>query len=66
MDKQKIKNFAELEAKRKAFIPGPNYNTTYDWTKMIPSKTGQFQKSQRITLAGEIIKNKDKTTPSPG
>ena len=36
IDKQKIANFADLEAKNKAFIPGPQYNTTTDWTKTLP------------------------------
>lgn len=66
MDRQKVKNFAELEAKNKAYVPGPQYNTTTDWTKTMPNQTGRFLKSQRITIAGEILKYKDKTTPSPG
>jgi hypothetical protein len=36
IDKAKITNFAEVEAKRKGYIPGPNYNTIYDWNKIIP------------------------------
>jgi hypothetical protein len=66
IDRQKIKNFTEVEAKNKAYIPGPQYNTTTDWNKVLPNQTGKFLKSQRITLAGEILKYKDKTTPSPG
>lgn len=64
--KSKGKNFVEIEAKKKAFIPGPQYNTTYDWTKMINGNSGKFLKSQRLTLPMEIIKNKEKGTPSPG
>jgi hypothetical protein len=40
IDKQKMENFADLEAKNKAYVPGPHYNTSYDWSKMIPAKTG--------------------------
>lgn len=66
MEKSKLVNFAEFEAKSKAYIPGPQYNTTSDWSKMIKGNTGKFLKSQRLTLPMEIIKNKDKGTPSPG
>ena len=38
-------NFAEIEAKNKAFVPGPQYNTTYEWDKMIKGNTGKFLKS---------------------
>jgi hypothetical protein len=32
ISKQKLKNFADIEAKNKSFIPAPTaYNTTYDW-----------------------------------
>ena len=61
----KNKNFAEIEAKNKAFVPAPNiYNTAQEWTKK--GNNGKFLKSQRLTLPMEIIKNKDKGTPSPG
>ena len=66
--KAKLPNFAEIEAKRKSFVPGPpNYNTTLDWSKdNIKGNRGRFLKSPRMTIAQEIIKNKDKGTPSPG
>lgn len=47
-------------------MPGPMYNTMQDWNKMIPKQQGKFLKNARITVAGEILKNKDKATPSPG
>ena len=33
---------------------------------MIKGNKGKFLKLDRMTIAGEILKNKDKTTPSPG
>lgn len=42
MDKSKNTNFAELEAKNKSFVPGPAYNTTYDWSLMIKGNRGKF------------------------
>ncbi len=38
ISKSKVKNFAELEAHMKAFVPGPMYNTTQDWNKLIPKQ----------------------------
>ena len=61
--KEQCRNFAELEAKSKAYIPGPQYNTTIDWSK---NKKGKWLKGQRLTSTDLIIKNKDKTTPAPG
>jgi hypothetical protein len=67
MEKSKLSNFADLEAKNKAFVPGPShYSTATDWSKMIKGNSGKFLKSQRLTLPMEIMKNKEKGTPSPG
>ena len=64
--KLNIPNFAEQYAKTKAFVPAPSaYNTSYNWSKMIDGHIGKFMKKERITVAGEILKNKDKGTPSP-
>jgi hypothetical protein len=45
INKGRNPNFAELEAKNKSHIPGPNYNTTYDWGKMNKDGKGKFLKS---------------------
>jgi hypothetical protein len=33
---------------------------------MIKGNNGKFPKKERVTMTGEIFKNKEKTTPSPG
>jgi hypothetical protein len=69
IDKQKRINFAEHEARRKSYVPSPSqYNTVHEWNQLIPKQTGKFLKGERMTIAGEIIKNSkkpEKSTPSP-
>ena len=64
-DKQKIRNFADIEAKQHAFVPGPIYNTMTDWSKDFPFGKGKFLKEAR-TVPEEVSKKKEKCTPSPG
>lgn len=60
----KLKNFADLEAKGKAFIPGPKYVQHSDWRHNIKGRTGKFLGAARTTFSEEIM-NFEKKKPAP-
>ena len=40
--KDKLRNFADIEAKRLSFIPGPKYISQADWRENIKGRSGKF------------------------
>ena len=61
---EKRKNFADLEAKRLHFIPGPKYVKQPDWRDNIPGRTGKFLVKQRKTMTDEVMEY-EKKLPAP-
>ena len=50
-------------------MPGPHYQFNTDWSKNLPTKTGQFKKAARNTISAEIFinaKSIEKNPPGPG
>ena len=65
MNKEKRRNFADLEAKRMSFVPGPSkYMTQPDWRKNIKGKRGKFLKKERRTFTESVMKY-EKKKPAP-
>lgn len=46
-NKANPKTFADLEANSHKFVPGPIYNTAFDWSKDFPHGKGRFLKGER-------------------
>jgi hypothetical protein len=46
-DKQKAKNFTEIEAGLHKYVPGPIYAVRNNWTKDFPFGKGRFLKGSR-------------------
>ena len=63
-DKNKNRNFSDLEAALHKEVPGPIYNTTTDWNKQIPFNKGCFLKADR-DIPDSILKKKENLTPAP-
>ena len=63
-NKEKRKNFADLEAKRLSFIPGPKYMQHDDWRDNIKGRTGKFLANKRKTFTEEIMEY-EKKLPAP-
>ena len=61
---EKRKNFADLEAKRLSFIPGPKYVKHSDWRQNIKGITGKFLGKARKTFTDDIMEY-EKKTPAP-
>ena len=64
LNSEKRKNFADLEAKRLHFIPGPKYVKQPDWRDNIPERTGKFLICPRKTFTDEIMEY-EKKLPAP-
>ena len=62
--KEKCKNFADLEAKRLNFIPGPKYVQHADWRENIKGRTGKFLGAKRKTFTDEVMEYEHKL-PAP-
>ena len=62
-NKEKRKNFADLEAKRLSFIPGPKIKHS-DWRENIKGRTGKFLGRERKTFTDEIMEY-EKKLPAP-
>lgn len=58
------KNFSDIEAALYKDVPGPIYNTTFDWNKEMPFNKGKFLKAERY-LPESVMKKKERQTPSP-
>ena len=66
-DKSKAGTFAEQIMKKKAWVPGPQYQKLEEWNSLTPTGGGKFTKSVRYTIAGEIERrSKSKEKSSPG
>ena len=61
---RKRENFADLEAKRLNFIPGPKYVKQPDWRDNIPGRTGKFLCRPRKTFTDEVMEY-EKKLPAP-
>lgn len=59
-----MENFADLEAKRLNFIPGPKYVKHSDWRDNIKGRAGKFLQKPRKTFSDEIMEYERKT-PAP-
>lgn len=65
MNKEKRKNFADLEAKRLSFVPGPTkYMQQPDWRNNIKGRRGKFLKRERRTFTESVMK-REKSNPAP-
>ena len=63
--KLKHAGFVDTFAKSKAHVPSPAlYSTQTNWATTIKGNKGRFLKKERVTVAGEILKNKQ-ASPSP-
>ena len=62
-NKEKRKNFADLEAKRLNFIPGPKLKHS-DWRENIKGRTGKFLGAKRKTFTDEVMEYEHKL-PAP-
>jgi len=66
-DKGKGASFAEQIMKKKAWVPGPQYQKLTEWSALRPTGCSKFTKSARYTIAGEIERrSKSKEKSSPG
>lgn len=63
-NKEKRKNFADLEAKRLNYIPGPKYLSHSDWRENIKGRTGKFLGAKRKTFTEEVMEYEHKL-PAP-
>lgn len=58
IDKQKPKNFADIEAALHSEVPGPIYKTQIDWTKEHLFGKGRFLKCPR-DIPESVLKKKE-------
>lgn len=63
-NKDKLRNFADIEAKRLSFIPGPKYVAPSDWRENIKGRSGKFLQNKRKTFTDEIMEY-EKKLPAP-
>ena len=61
---EKLKNFADLEAKLLNYIPGPKYVQHSDWRNNIRGRAGKFLGRPRHTFTDEIMEY-EKKKPAP-
>ena len=60
----KLPSFVDVEVKKVGYVPGPQYQTTYDWSTMIKGNKGKFLKGKKVSSTEQIlIREKDKPSP---
>ena len=64
-NKEALKNFADIQAKKKQFIPGPKYVQHADWRDNHKFNIGRFLKKPRDTFTDDVMKF-EKTKPAFG
>ena len=61
---EKRKNFADLHAKSKSYVPGPKYVKQEEWKERFRGNRGKFLGGARRTFTDEIMEY-EKKTPAP-